>query len=244
MTSAAVEAKLAKLKREAWREWRGRAAQVRSAVALDAPPLARAVALTVLKLTAIVALPFVVLVRASVYFYLHLIPPWLALASGALLTLLVVAAYAAWLSRRFTGRARFLAMTKWVALPLVVGWCVYALLVLASVNSKVDDVRGYYTAVHPILRVALSTVILADRRLVVTDLARLPEDYSRMGLRANDRTLHYRQRDGWVHAVDLRTRGRGDLKNLGVQLYFWVMGFDTLRHVGTADHLHVELPLR
>jgi hypothetical protein len=29
-----------------------------------------------------------------------------------------------------------------------------------------------------------------------------------------------------------------------VQLYFWSMGFSTLRHVGTADHLHVELPLR
>jgi hypothetical protein len=29
-----------------------------------------------------------------------------------------------------------------------------------------------------------------------------------------------------------------------VQAYFWVMGFDTVRHVGTADHLHVELPLR
>jgi len=26
-----------------------------------------------------------------------------------------------------------------------------------------------------------------------------------------------------------------------VQLYFWSMGFDTKRHVGTADHLHVEL---
>jgi hypothetical protein len=26
-----------------------------------------------------------------------------------------------------------------------------------------------------------------------------------------------------------------------VQFYFWLMGFDTRRHVGTADHLHVEL---
>jgi len=27
-------------------------------------------------------------------------------------------------------------------------------------------------------------------------------------------------------------------------VYFWSMGFATLRHVGTGDHLHVELPLR
>jgi len=39
----------------------------------------------------------------------------------------------------------------------------------------------------------------------------------------------------------LRTTGRGFIKNRGVQVYFWLMGFDTRRHVGTADHLHVEL---
>jgi hypothetical protein len=64
-----------------------------------------------------------------------------------------------------------------------------------------------------------------------------------MGLPVNDGTLHYRQRDGWAHAVDLRTNGRGEVVNRLVELYFRVMGFRTLRHVGTADHLHVELPL-
>src|SRR2546427_12395442 len=103
MTSAAVEAKLAKLKREAWREWRRRAAPVRSAVTRDAPPLARAVALTIFKLTAIVALPFLVLGRASVYFYLHLISPWPALPIGAPLPLPVVAAFRPWLLPPFTG---------------------------------------------------------------------------------------------------------------------------------------------
>ena len=245
MTTAAVEAKLAKLKREARREWRRRAAAIRSTLSRDnLSSLAREVALTVVKVGAIVALPFVTLVRASVYFYLYFVPTWAALALGVLLTLVVVAAYAAWVSRRFTGRARFLTMTKWVALPLVLGWCTYTLLFLASVNSKADNVRSYYVTVHPILRVALSTVILADRGVMVTDLGRLPEDYGRMRLHPNDRSLHFRQRDGWVHAVDLRTRGRGELKNLAVQAYFWIMGFDTLRHVGTADHLHVELPLR
>jgi len=34
------------------------------------------------------------------------------------------------------------------------------------------------------------------------------------------------------------------VKNRLVQLYFVAMGFDTLRHVGTADHLHVELAVR
>jgi hypothetical protein len=33
------------------------------------------------------------------------------------------------------------------------------------------------------------------------------------------------------------------LRNGLVRLYFEALGFRTLRHVGTADHLHVALPL-
>jgi hypothetical protein len=66
-------------------------------------------------------------------------------------------------------------------------------------------------------------------------------DYARMGLPVNPRTRHYTQADGWVHAVDIRTRGRSEVRNRGLQFYFWAMGFSTLRHSGTADHLHVQL---
>jgi hypothetical protein len=51
------------------------------------------------------------------------------------------------------------------------------------------------------------------------------------------------QEDGYVHAMDLRTEGRTELRNRGIQLGFWLLGFSTLRHVGTADHLHVSLRL-
>ena len=57
-------------------------------------------------------------------------------------------------------------------------------------------------------------------------------------------SLHYVQEDGYIHAVDLRTRGRGEVTNRLVQLYFWTVGLGTLRHVGTSDHLHVELRRR
>jgi hypothetical protein len=99
-----------------------------------------------------------------------------------------------------------------------------------------------YTATHPLLRIAVSTLILVDRDAVITDLARTADDYPRMGLPIHPRSLHYRQEDGWVHAVDLRTRG--PLRSLLVEWYFRAMGFDTLRHVGTADHLHVALRRR
>jgi multisubunit Na+/H+ antiporter MnhB subunit len=238
-----VNARLEELRKDAQREWR--AAQKTFAPATRKKKSRRAlwadIALAVVRGAAIVALPFVAYVRTSVFFYNHSAPSWLALTGGALLTLGVVAAYVAWFARRFRGRAKVERMLRWVALPTVVAWCLYSAIFLARVNAKSDEVHRYYSSVHPILRVALSTIILVDPDLVITDSRRVAEDYVRMGLPVNDRTLHYRQRDGWVHAVDLRTRERSALKNRVVQFYFWSMGFSTLRHVGTADHLHVQL---
>jgi hypothetical protein len=196
-----------------------------------------------LRLVAIVALPFVVLVRGAVFFYEHgHVPTWLALLAAALLTSGLVTLYASWLLRTLTGggRSPVLLLAKWVALPLVVFYCGFSLLYLSRVNAK-PEVRAYYTSLHPLLRLALSTWILVDDRLVVTDMRRAREDYARMRLPVNENSLHYRQSDGWVHAVDLRTANRGWFRNRLAQVYFWMMGFDTLRHVGTADHLHVEL---
>lgn len=208
-------------------------------------PLARRVLALVAKLLLLAVLPFVVLVRVSVSLYSHHgYPTWLALAAGAAGTLVIVTAYAAWLSKRLAGRVRPLALARRVTLPLVLAYCGYSLVYLSSGNAKSATVRAYYSSLHPLLRVALSTWILVDKDIVITDLARRPGDYAAMRLPVNSSSLHYRQRDGYVHAADLRTAGRGLVKNRLVQLYFWGMGFDTRRHGGTADHLHVELPPR
>jgi hypothetical protein len=82
-----------------------------------------------------------------------------------------------------------------------------------------------------------------DESLLITDLSRHPSDYEAMGLSVNPQSLHYPQADGYVHALDLRTKGRGEVRNLLMQGYFAALGFRTLRHEGTADHLHVALPL-
>jgi hypothetical protein len=203
-----------------------------------------ALLLASLKAVAVIALPFLVYVRASVFLYRHGAHPWIAIVVSAILTFGIVSGCVILIARRFRRRARVPTVVKWAALPVVFTWCVYAAFYLSRVNIKSDDVRAYYSAVNPILRIALSTIVLVDPDLVVTDMGRVPEDYRRMGLPVNDRTKHYRQSDGWVHAVDLRTRGRGEIRNRVVQLYFWSMGFSTLRHVGTADHLHVQLATR
>jgi len=240
-----ISTKLDALKRQVRRECQSRIQSVRRSVrrACRRETVA-ALLLTSLKALALVALPFLVYVRASVYLYRHGAHPWIAILVSAILTVGIVSGFVMLIARRFRGRARVPTVVKWAALPVVFTWCVYAAFYLSRVNVKSDDVRGYYSTVNPILRVALSTIVLVDPDLVVTDMGRVPASYRRMGLPVNHRTMHYRQKDGWVHAVDLRTRGRGVIRNRVVQLYFWSMGFSTLRHVGTADHLHVELATR
>lgn len=203
-------------------------------------PLAR----RALAILALLVLPFVLLVRGSVFLYArHGFPTWIALLSAAGVMGLVVTAYAACLAYWLTGRVRVIVVARWVAAPIVVGFGAHALLFLARANAKGDQVQAEYRATHPLLRVALATLILANGDVVVTDLRRVPADYAAMRLPVFDGTLHARQPDGWAHAVDLRTSNHGTIANLLVEWYFRAMGFRTLRHVGTADHLHVELPL-
>ena len=240
-----ISAKLERMKREVRREWQPR---IRSARRSVKRVWRRETVVTLLlasiKTLMVVALPFLVYVRASVYLYRHGANTWIAILVSAILTVGIVSGCVILIARRFRRPARVPTVVKWAALPVVFTWCVYAAFYLARVNVKSDDVRAYYSSVNPILRVALSTIVLVDPDLVVTDMGRVPQSYRRMGLPVNHRTMHYRQSDGWVHAVDLRTRGRGEIRNRLVQLYFWSMGFSTLRHVGTADHLHVQLATR
>lgn len=193
---------------------------------------------------ALIALPFVVLVRGAVMLYDGAgWPSWLALLGSGAAMILVLAVYGGVMTRRLTGRARVGWIARWVALPLVLGFVVRGLLVLDRSHAQSESIRAEYRDTHPLLRVALATLDLADDKLVVTDMSRTAADYGRMGLPVIANTMHGVQRDGWVHAVDIHTRGRGFFVNFFVATYFRAMGFRVLRHVGTADHLHVELPL-
>jgi hypothetical protein len=190
----------------------------------------------------LIVLPFVVLIGGAVWLYrAHAIPTWLALACSGLVAGTVLTLYGARISKKLTGKARVRFIGTKLALPTVVFYCGYTLLFLSAVNAKTDEVREYHRNVHPLLRVALSTAILADRDMVVTDTQREAADYARMGLSTLDNSLHFVQESGYVHAVDLRTVGRAEWKNALLAGYFRFMGFKTLRHVGTADHLHVSL---
>jgi hypothetical protein len=186
------------------------------------------------------ALPFwVLLLTASLLVRLAEVGPWLALLAALVGTSLVISLYLFRLARRVGLSAG--AWIPRVSLALVGVYCVYGLLFLSPTRFKSESVADTYTALHPVIRLSLATLVLVDSEVVITDAARVPEDYASMGLPINQRSLHFSQEDGFVHAVDLRTRGRSAVRNALTTLYLRSVGLSVIRHTGTADHLHVYL---
>jgi hypothetical protein len=205
---------------------------------------ARVWAFRALLLAAALVLPFYILVGVSVLLYRYQgVPTWLALLAAVLLTFLILLLYASRVAKRISGKRRVPSSVSKAMLAVVGAYAVYALLYLSGLNVKNEDLRSEYRSLHPLLRVATSTFILVDGDLVITDMERQAADYEQMRLPVYERSLHFVQEDGYAHAVDLRTIGRSEWRNFIMQVYFKAMGFRILRHVGTADHLHVSLPL-
>jgi hypothetical protein len=187
-------------------------------------------------------LPFFTLVRVSVFLLQRFdLSSWSALAGGATATVFLLVLYLAAVSLRLGGKGRVpRSLMKGVGV-FVTAYCLFGLLYLSGGNAKTEEIRTTYTSLNPILRVGVSTLLLADREGVLTATSRTLDDYAAWGLSANEASLHLPQEDGYVYAVDIRTLGRPEWRNGAVNLYFRIMGFSTLRHTGTADHLHVSL---
>jgi hypothetical protein len=193
----------------------------------------------------LIILPFFLLIRVSVYLKLtHGFAGWAALGGGMTATILLLIVYILLLFRNIQNKKLLLKFSLTGVSTMVFGFCMFSLFYISGVNAKSLEVRELYRSMHPIMRVAISTVTLADGRLVVTDIGRSPADYETMGLPVNPSSLHYKQQTGYVHAVDLRTNDRSYLRNTLLRFSMQKMGFQTLRHTSTADHLHVELPVR
>lgn len=189
-------------------------------------------------------LPFALLIRGGVFAYREWeLGTWPALALSAGGTALLLGLYAWVVSRKLGAGKGLRRLFSRAAIGVGVAYVGYALVFIASENVKSDDVLAEYANVHPLLRVASSALILVDPASVITDAGRTPEDYWLMGLPQNEASLHFEQESGYVHALDLRTRGRPEWRNRAVEMAFWALGFHSLRHVGTADHLHVSLRL-
>jgi hypothetical protein len=199
-----------------------------------------------IQLAVFAVLLFFLFVRFSVWMYQSFESgPWVSVAGGAAVSVFFLTICLTVIYRWLAGRVGSFKAIRWrayLSLMLVLSFCFYGLIFLSESNAKEKSVAEEFTSLHPVLRVGISSTILADRSLLITDASRVPEDYDRMGLGRNGKSLHYPQADGFVHAVDIRTNGRSEYRNQMLQATFCLMGFRTLRHVGTSDHLHIALP--
>ena len=190
------------------------------------------------------SLPFLLLIRGGVLLY-HWwgLGTWASLLLSVLATMSLLAAYAGAVGTWLGAREELRRLFARGVMGMGVAYVAYALVFVAGSNVKSDDVRAEYRSLHPLLRLASSAVILIDPGSVITDAGRTRSDYGRMGLPPREQSLHYRQANGYVHAMDFRTIGRSSLRNLAVHVGFRALGFQVLRHGGTGDHLHVSLPV-
>lgn len=194
-------------------------------------------------------LPFWLLIRGSVFLYEAY--GWhysLAILACSVCVFLVLLIYVAMVWDAVFGANKISRKSLKVKIALVIGFMFlyagYTLFNLSNANAKTEEVRKEYRALHPYLRIAVGTFVFVDNGVLVTDLSRKKEDYKKMGLKTLNHSLHYPQSTGYVHAMDLRTKGRNEVRNTLLKWYFQLMGFNTLRHIGTADHLHVSLTNR
>jgi len=197
------------------------------------------------KIILLLSLPFISLVRGAVYLYEQQnYGSWNAIFGAAIITTFLLIVYMIFFYGRITGKVGSLKRKLWLAMILVVGYGIHALYFFTEQNAKHTSIQKEFTSLHPILRLSISTIIHLDEGLIMTDANRQPEDYRKMGLKSKRNSLHYKQKNGYVHAFDVRVKNRSWIRNGLLQLYFKAMGFNTLRHGGTGDHLHISLTSR
>ncbi len=200
------------------------------------------------KLIILVVVPFIVLIRGSVFFHEYFrLGAYSSLILGTLITIIILLVYLAllykWLFKERKLTRKSIIGKAVFASVLLLCYTGYTLFYLSGSNAKTSGIQKEFTSLHPIVRVSVGTILLVDRDMLITDMSRTKEDYQKMGLKTLNNSLHYPQSDGYVHAMDLRTNGRSGFRNFLLKAYFSLMGFHTLRHVGTDDHLHISLSI-
>jgi len=190
-------------------------------------------------------LPFISLIRGAVEFHkLYDLGPWTSLLLGIFSTLVILAIYRILAyGHRIFNKDKNLSFSRFwkISLFIIIAYCIHGLFFISSDNIKSSAVKKEINDLHPILRLSLSTIVLVDQSLIITDASRNPSDYKKMGLPTNNKSLHYKQKDGYAYATDLRTKGHSEFRNFLLNQYFRFMDFNTLRHTGTGDHLHISL---
>lgn len=167
---------------------------------------------------------------------------WPAVVAGLVAGGLVLS-LAIGLALRLRSPRRALTLLVVMPLALLTAGCL-SVTHFPRANFKSDDLRTEWHRLHPTLRLSLWIARLGETELMLTDVSRTPSDYEAMGLAKPSWSSHFHSpQDGYAHAIDLRVADAGDLRNWARQGVFLALGLRANRHGGTADHLHVSLPL-
>lgn len=196
----------------------------------------------------IIVLPFILLIRGAVYLHYNQgFSTYLSLTASAAMTAIILVLYFSLVYGKLTKKKTkisYLRRRFAISFFLVGLFTLNGIVFLSSDHAKTSDIDQEFSHLQPILRLGCSTLFLLDRDAIITDASRLPEDYKKMGLKTRNNSLHYQKEDGFAYALDLRTKNRSEVRNQILVGYFHLMGFNTIRHIGTADHLHVAMPCR
>jgi len=199
----------------------------------------------IIRLILIVFFPFALLVRSSVYVHTEYNTiPLISIGAGVGLTAFLVFLYVniayGFLFKK-SSSSNLIKQKLIFSIVVVLVMAVHLVFFISSNNLKDISLKSGYVALHPILRLSTSMLSKVDKELVVTDASRERNDYTKMGLPTNENSLHFAQNDKYAYAIDLRTRGRNPIQIFLIKNYYKLMGFRVLRHIGTADHLHVSM---
>ena len=193
----------------------------------------------------VIVLPFMLFLKLGTFLYLNeWAGSWTSVFYSITATAVVVTATLLLLFRkiiRSLKAAKRLFISVAVLILLI---CGFGLISISQERVKHPEDYKTYTQLHPWLRLASATAFIWDDELLLTDTRRTRSDYLNMGLTPYSASLHYMQESGFVHAIDIRTLGRSRFQNAVTQLYYRALGFRVIRHTGTADHIHVEIPVR
>ena len=196
----------------------------------------------ILQVLVIMLMPFILLIRGSVLFHHRLGSiPYIALLGGFAMCFVLLYFYFTVIHNSFINRKGNWKRRAALVLIILGIFGAYSMVFLSKQQFKDKAIQKEYRSLHPILRLSISTLALVDPGTIITDASRVPEDYSKWGLPTNSRSLHFKQKDGFAYAVDLRTKGRSGFRNAFTKWSLKAMGMKVIRHGGTADHFHVSL---
>ena len=79
--------------------------------------------------------------------------------------------------------------------------------------KNVSEIEQYENSTHPIIKYYTKILSVFDSKLVITDSKRVIEDYDQMKLKRLYTSKHLVQKDGYSHALDLRSKNCSKFRN-------------------------------